>query len=93
MMTVFFIGFWVDGFFSVEVLQIKSPIAPIKSSIPWGMIIVGQCLLDMGNRRVLAPAELIGKCLPVIRAVGRRAIQPVVGADVLVVHGNFIVMR
>ena len=57
------------------------------------MIIVGQCLLDMGNCRIFTPAELIGKGLPVSRAGGRPAIQLVAGADVLVVHGDFIVMR
>ena len=57
------------------------------------MIIIKQGLLDVLNGSVLAPAELVRKGLPVGRASDRRAIQLVAGADVLVVHGNFIVMR
>ena len=57
------------------------------------MIIVGQRFLDVLDGGVLAPAELVGKRLPVILPVGLRPIQLVVGTHAGIVHGNLIVVR
>jgi len=82
-----------DGGFEGEEVAVGGELAAIGQADAQALVLVSQTQFGIEHLAGQKVAFDGGKGLPVVHSIGRCTIQLVASADVLVVHGDFIVMR